>query len=149
MLIVHLRFWQDEIDVGDAESSARLPRCSLTDQSRRSSSLSSSFIVDCRRRVLGDSSSDRLKVPCSESADCTMRISLERGGRDAKCALIGGCVVIRERVLSKTVLDAKGSPKRDSRRVSGRHLDGGPWSMARRIVPRVTVLFLRRRYVCT
>jgi len=115
----------------------------MLSRSRWSSSLSSSIVVDYRRHILGDSSSDRLKVPCSES-DCVMRIFLEHGGRNTKCA-----VSWFARVPSKTVLDVKRSPKRDSRRVSGRYLDGGPWSMARRIVPRVTVLFLRRRYVYT
>lgn len=91
-------------------------------------SLSSSIVVDCRRRVLGDSSSDRLKVPCSES-DCVMRISLEREGRNTKCAGRRWlCVVIRESPLEETVLDAKGSPKRDSRRVRGTStVVHGPW----------------------
>lgn len=47
------------------------------------------------------------------------------------------------RISSKTV---RWMPRRVScrkRQISRR------WSMARRIVPRVTVLFLRRRYVCT
>lgn len=47
------------------------------------------------------------------------------------------------RISSKTV---RWMPRRDScrqRQVSRW------WSMAKRIVPRVTVLFLRRRYVCT